>query len=323
MRSGVIYRFGNYELHSGSGEFRRGGLRVRLQGKPLQLLALLLERAPELVTREQMRDRLWPADTFVDFDRNLNAAAKKVREALGDSADSPRFVETIPRHGYRFIAPVEVVQPLSDARASQNSEPLPTAPAIPARTTRWTRLRARALPAVAVLAALFTTSFYPSSARKAEPDCPPRHTLAVLPFRDASLGQDDRPDDHGLSDRLAETLITRLAALDPARLAVISRRGVEKYRRSSKSVAEIGSELGATFVVDGTVRRDGGRLRVILEFIEARDQTQIWSHVFDLPAGDPVAAQDQLAQELVKAVAGCLLPQKEPPKVAAQIAAQP
>ncbi|MGH9794642.1 MAG: winged helix-turn-helix domain-containing protein [Candidatus Acidiferrales bacterium] len=324
MDSPAIYRFGNFEFHSGSGEFRRGGVRVRLQGKPLQLLALLLERAPELVTREQMRERLWPADTFVDFDRNLNAAVKKVRQALDDSADSPRFVETMPRRGYRFIAPVELAQPTPVPSAGQAAMPIPQPPMLAVTMTQHRRAGGRALSVVAMLAALLTTSFNPApSAGSQQPDCPPRYTLAVLPFRDASLGKDHRPDDHGLSEALTETLITRLAALHPARLAVISRRGVEKYRCSSKSVAEIGSELGAAYVVDGTVRREGSRLRVTLEFIEARDQTQIWSQVFDLPAGDPVAAQDQLAQELVKAVSGCLLPQKEPPKVAAHIAAQP
>ncbi|MGH9859286.1 MAG: winged helix-turn-helix domain-containing protein [Candidatus Acidiferrales bacterium] len=324
MRSGVIYRFGNFELHPASGEFRRSGVRVRLQGKPLQLLTLLLERAPELVTREQMRERLWPADTFVDFDRNLNAAVKKVRQALDDSADSPRFVETIPRHGYRFIAPVELAQSMPGPRRGQTAMPIPQPPMLAASMTQSHRASRRALSVVAMLAALLTTSFNPApSAGSQQPECPPRHTLAVLPFRDASLGQDHRPDEHGLSEGLTETLITRLAALNPGRLGVISRRGVEKYRCSSKSVAEIGSELGATFVVDGTVRREGGRLRVTAEFIEARDQTQIWSQVFDLPASDPGAAQDELAQELVKAVAACLLPQKEPHKVAAHIAAQP
>lgn len=323
MSSGVIYRFGNFELHPANGEFRRGGVRIRLQGKPLQLLTLLLERAPELVTREQMRERLWPADTFVDFDRNVNAAVKKVREALDDSAESPRFVETMPRRGYRLIAPVERVHLVPDTRAGQAAEPVPVLPVTASPIMPPGRISGRALSLVAVLAALFTTSFNPApSARSQEPECPPRHTIAVLRFRDATIGKDHRPDDHGLSEGLTETLITRLAALDPGRLGVISRRGVEKYRCSSKSVSEIGSELGATFVVDGTVRREGGRLRVTAEFIEARDQTQIWSQVFDLPASDPVAAQDELAQELVKAVAGCLLPQKEPHKVAAHIAAQ-
>ncbi len=324
MDSPAIYRFGSFELRLPDGEFRRGGVRVRLRGKPLQLLALLLERAPELVTREQMRARLWPADTFVDFDRNLNAAVKKVRQALDDSADSPRFVETIPRRGYRFIAPVELAQPIPGPCAGQTAMPIPQRPMLAATMTQPRRASGRALCVVAMLAALLTTSFNPApSAGSQQPDCPPRQTIAVLPFRDLSLGNDPRPPDHRVSDGLTERLTIRLATLSPGRLAVISRRGVEKYRCSSKSVAEIGSELGATFVVDGTVRREGGRFRVTAEFIETRDQTQIWSQTFDLPANDPAAAEDELAQKLLQAVAGCLLPQSEPRKVAANLPARP
>src|SRR5450631_498282 len=105
-----VVRFGTYEVDLRSGELRKSGLKVRLTGQPFQILGILLERPGELVTREELQKRLWPGDTFVDFDKGLNAAVNRVREALGDSAENPRFVETLPRRGYRFIGQVEGLQ---------------------------------------------------------------------------------------------------------------------------------------------------------------------------------------------------------------------
>jgi len=169
---------------------------------------------------------------------------------------------------------------------------------------------------VVVLAALLTTSFNPAAtAPSSAADCPQRFTLAVLPFQEHPNGNDHQH----VADGLAESLAVRLAAWNPARLGVVSRRSVEKYRCSAKSVAEIGRELGVTFVVDGTVRRFGDRLRVTAEFIQVGDQTQIWSHTFELPASDLNAIQEELSQGVLKAVAGCLLPARRTQEVAAKL----
>jgi len=285
----------------------------------------LLERAPAVVSRAEMRERLWAADTFVDFDRNLNAAVKTLRHALNDSVAAPRFVETLPRRGYRFLVPVETIVQRDEARVAVPSAPAPAPPMIAPGGLPERRWGSRAVLVAVVLASLLTTSFNPaSSARSQAADCPPRSTLAVLPFLDQhSAGQHQGKDHPDLADRLNEQLSVRLAAWNPGRLGVVSRRSVEKYRCSSKSVAEIGRELGVTFVVDGTVRREGDRIRVTAEFVQVSDQTQIWSETIDRPAAELAAAQEELAQKLLKAVAVCLLPAQSPREVATNTARVP
>src|SRR5215470_15842784 len=125
LRVRGVLRFGVFELDPRSGDLRRNGLKLKLTGQPFQVLAMLLERRGDVVTREEIQKRLWPADTFVDFDHSLNTAINKIREALGDSAESPRFVETVPRRGYRFIAPVDVGAPLVPALSPADLAPVP------------------------------------------------------------------------------------------------------------------------------------------------------------------------------------------------------
>ena len=125
LRARGVLRFGVFELDPRSGDLRRNGLKLKLTGQPFQVLAMLLERPGEVVAREDLQKRLWPADTFVDFDHSLNTAINKIREALGDSADNPRFVETLPRRGYRFIAPVDVGAGLVPALSPADVAPVP------------------------------------------------------------------------------------------------------------------------------------------------------------------------------------------------------
>ena len=238
-----------FELDRRSGELRKDGVRVRLQEQPLRVLDALLAEPGEPVTREALRQRLWPDDTFVDFDNGLNRAINRLRAALGDEADNPRFIETLERRGYRFIAPV--------ARAGGPRRPpgRPSAPETrldragagppPGDVARW-RIAAAAALAVLLIA------FAPALRRGADPgDRAPIRSLAVLPL--ANLTGDPAQD--YFSDGMTDALITNLASL-PA-LRVISRQSVMRYKGSAKPLPEIARELGVEGVVEGSVVRVG------------------------------------------------------------------
>src|SRR5439155_22585432 len=172
-QSRQTYRFGDFEFDPTSGELRRDGLKVRLQEQPFQILTLLLKRPGEVVTREEVRQALWPGDTFVDFDVGLNSAVKRLRDALGDSADSPRFVETLPRRGYRFIAALEAPPGLPPATLEA---PLRTVPPPRSRLRSW----GAAAVAVALVAGLIVTGTWPRL--RGQLASAPIRSLAVLPF---------------------------------------------------------------------------------------------------------------------------------------------
>jgi TolB-like protein/Flp pilus assembly protein TadD len=245
LRSSV--RFGTFEVDLESHELRKQGMRVRLEEKPFLILALLLERAGGVVTRKTLREKLWP-DTHVHFDQNLNTAVNKLRDLLGDSAHSPRFIETLPRLGYRFIAPV-----VPPERSSS---------------------------------------------------VPGKIMLAVLPIE--NLGADREQE--FFSDGLTEELISQLGQLNPKRLGVIARTSAIHYKRSKKSIAEIAAELGVEYVLEGSVRREGPRVRVTLQLIEARDQTHLWSANYDRDLRDVLAVHADVAHQVGKALAFELLP---------------
>src|SRR5579864_1547019 len=230
-----LFRFGIFQLDLKAGELHKAGVKVKLQDQPLRVLALLVSRAGQVVTREELRQQVWPGNVYVDFDQGLNNAIKKVREALGDSADSPRFVETVARHGYRFVATVSAA-PVRDA------EPQPW------RGLRTMRNRLLISSAVAVLAALSYWAWHGSAMRAGPPS--EKVILAVLPFD--NLSRD--PDQEFFSDGLTEEMITQLGKLNPEQLQVVTPASVAKYKRTSLSVAQIGSEIHADYIVQGTVR---------------------------------------------------------------------
>jgi len=276
------WRFGPFELDAATGELARGAERVRLQGKPFELLVALLEARGDLVTRETLHERLWPG-VIVDFETGLNAAVRRLRDALQDSAEAPVYVETVPRRGYRFLARTEPIE--APGRAGG-----------PARR-RFLSGMALGMTLVAVFAAILAVMI----AR--EPAGGERRTLLVLPFATLSAG-DDAYLGHGLTDEM----IVRLGQLDPLRLGVIARTSAERFAEAGHDIGEARALLDADFVLEGGVRRDGERVRVSATLVKTSDRTQLWSESFDRDLEDVLALQRDIAGRVAGALALELLP---------------
>ena len=264
-----VARFGVFELDLRSGELRRDGVLVKLQEQPLRLLVFLLEHAGEVVTREEVRQTLWPSE-FVDFDHSLNTAVRKLRAALDDSAENPRFVETLARRGYRFIAPVSwepSVGPLT-------------------RESRESRTRTIAAGLVLAVLAISIIGFLMS-----RPESPrPISELAVLPFANA-----DAKSAH-VSDGLTEILIDRLSRLSGLR--VLARATVFDYKRKKIAPAEAGKELGADAVVTGQLRAEGDGYAIHVELIDVHDGAQLWGQSYTATTAELPSLQDRIAGDL-------------------------
>src|SRR5262245_33892499 len=262
-----VYRFGLFEVDGRLGELRKQGRVVKLRGRPFDILLLLLNRPGDLISRDELRQRLWPADTFVDFDHGLNSAMNRLREALGDSAESPRFVETLPKRGYRFIAPVDVVnraslnlqtaapptveQPLPGAARGDAAlaVPAPAPPPAPAGVHVSRPSRAVLLAAVgALVAAVVVAALYPRIGRGAPPHSA-KMTLAVLPFENlsAQAGQDF------FTDGFTDEMIAELGKLDPEHLGVIARTTTRLYKNARKDIGQIHQERGGEYVLGGRI----------------------------------------------------------------------
>src|SRR5713226_3822958 len=286
-------RFGVFEANLHARELRKHGVRVKLSGQPFQILALLLERPCEIVTREQLRERLWPSDTYVDFDHSLNTAVKKLRAVLGDSPENSRYIETIPRVGYRFVAPVQEATakkewtagaPLVDSGSRVQAEVKETS------RRRWPVFLGIGIGMVVALAGYFEWSrlrahSQPSSGRS---------MLAVLPFENLTgdAGQEY------FSDGLTEEMIAQLGRLDPERLGVIARTSVMHYKRGDEQLDRIGRELGVQYVLEGSVRRDSSRVRITAQLTQTRDQTRLWARQYDRELSSLLALQGEIAQEI-------------------------
>jgi TolB-like protein/DNA-binding winged helix-turn-helix (wHTH) protein/Flp pilus assembly protein TadD len=288
-----VLRFGVFEANLPAQELRKHGTRVRLRGQSFSILSMLLEKPGEVVTRDEMRQRLWPADTFVDFEHSLNSAIKKLRGVLGDSPENPRYIETIPRVGYRFIAPVqEVATPVVAKREVSATSAEPQAPPAPVISRRsWPRFAivGMAIVAVGVVAAFAwrTAHLQPELARE-------KVALAVLPFSNLTgdAGQEY------FSDGLTEEMIVQLGAMDPERMSVIARTSVMHYKGNSEALPQIGSELGVQYVLEGSVRRDSSRVRITTELVRVKDQTPVWSREYDRELAGLLTLQHEVAQEV-------------------------
>jgi len=308
----AIIRFGAYEVDSRIGELRKNGMRIRCQEQPIQVLVALLERPGELLTREELRQRVWPEDTFVDFDHALNTAVKKIRAALNDEADSPRYLETVPRRGYRFIAPVQTeVTParIPEELPAGKLDVLSTAGENPfyyRPETHRPLFNRRVVLLAAALIGVVGGGYYWSNhrARASDNNAPNRTMLAVLPFENLT----NDPAEEYFSDGMTEETISQLGRLNSQNMGVIARTSAMKYKHSGKGAQEIGRELNSDYLLEGSIRRDGTRVRVVAQLIRVADQSPRWSHQFDYEFGEPLYIETDVATEIANMVHTALEP---------------
>lgn len=297
-RDGVTVRatFGPFELDVRAGQLRKHGVLLKLAGQPIEVLTVLLERPGELVTREELRRRLWRDETFVDFEHGLNAAVNKLRFALGDSAGRPRYIETVPRRGYRFVGSLAQADAAKGPAVPGPAPPRPArleSPGPPARRSsaaRW--IGAAALLAlVAVLALGFWT---PGGRSGAADTATRRTTLVVLPFENLS----EDPGQDYFAEGLTDEMITLIGRLAPDRLGVIARTSASHYRGTRRRVREIAEELNVQYLVEGSVRREGARVRVSAQLIRAADEAHLWADSYDRDVRDLLSVQQDLARAI-------------------------
>ena len=297
-RRGGPIRFGVFELDLAAAELRRNGARVKLQEQPFQVLAALLERPREIVTKEELQERIWKDDTFVDFDRSLATAVNKVRQALGDSATNSRFVETVPRRGYRFIYPLEGVGEASQDSRVELPTPAPSA-------SGWPRVIPWALAGLAALVVfLFVVGRWPEVPTEGS-GAPRIHSVAVLPLENLS----GDPEQDYFSDGMTEALISDLGTIGALR--VISRTSVMRYKESNKPLPEIARELNVSHVVEGSVLRAGDQVRITTRLIDALNDRQLWSKRYQRPLKDVLALQSDVAQAIAREIEVKLKPDEQ------------
>ncbi len=303
--------FGVFEVDLRSGELRKHGLRVRLQEQPFQVLVMLLEHSGEVVTRDELQKRLWPADTFVDFDHGLNKTINKIREALGDSAENPRFVETVARRGYRFLAEVKLADasPVRSSEVATRPEPAAEARdrqdlagklAMPKHFLSSLAWKTSVFVLLLVMTSLVTWKLH--SWNRPSPII---RSLAVLPFE--SLSSDASQD--YFTDGMTDELISDLGQISALR--VISRTSVMAYKHARKPLPQIARELNVDAVVEGTVLRSGDQVRITARLIEASADKHLWSQSYEGELRDTLAVQNKVARAIADQIRISLNPQEQ------------
>jgi TolB-like protein/DNA-binding winged helix-turn-helix (wHTH) protein/Tfp pilus assembly protein PilF len=303
-------RFGVFEMDLPAGELRKHGLKIRIQEQPFQVLAMLVQNAGKVVTRENLQKKLWPADTFVDFDHGLNKAINKIREALSDSAESPRYVETLSRRGYRFLADVK------DADAPVRSLELPTQNQPPGEARdrpdvagklavpkRLLRSHAWKISAFALLVLMASLATWRLHSWKHPP--PVIRSLAVLPLE--SLSSEASQD--YFADGMTDELISDLGQISALR--VISRTSVMAYKHARKPLPQIARELNVDAVVEGTVLRSGDQVRITAQLIEAPTDKHLWSQSYEGELRDTLTLQNKVASAIADQIRINLNPQEQ------------
>ncbi len=296
-----VLRFDNFELDLQAGELRKRGLKLRLQGQPLQILGILAQRPGELVTRDQLKNQLWPADTFVDFDHSLHNSIARIRDVLGDSAGVPRYIETLPRRGYRFIAQTDEVGSEASKFAEQSEDKDVAAVSPPnVRVELVPRLVFTLLGICAVI--FFARLAWRHAATGA---MPPIHSIAVLPLDNLSgeAGQDYFVD--GMTDEL----ITDLAHISALR--VTSRTSVMRFKGTKKSLPEIARELNVDGIVEGSVMRSGQRVRITAQLLYAPSDRHLWAETYERDMGDVLKLQSEVAEAIAQQVRAQVTPQQQ------------
>jgi TolB-like protein/DNA-binding winged helix-turn-helix (wHTH) protein/Flp pilus assembly protein TadD len=295
-----LIRFDNFELDLRAGELRKAGIRIRLQEQPLLVLQALLQNPGEVVTREELQKKIWPADTFVDFDHGLHAAVNRLRAALNDSADKPRYVETVARRGYRFIGHVD-----GTSSASIQAAILPPSPKPQPRVwNSWTGVLAGFVIAVVAAITLVGANVYGLR----DWLFTSRHqfrSLAVLPLDNLT----DDPKQGYFADEMTEELITQFSKL--GNLRVISRTSVMQYKGTKKTVPQIAAELHVDAVVEGAVQLVGDRVRITAQLVDGKTDEHIWAESYDRQLSDVLLLQNEVASDIAQQIDLQLTPQQQ------------
>ena len=304
-RSGVVVktsssvprtlRFGVFELDPQAGELRKKGMKIRLQGQPLEMLAMLLQHPGEIITREELQKKLWSADTFVDFEQGLNNAMKRLRAALDDDAESPHFIETLPRHGYRFVGSVNGSERTRAAEAMTTHDT--------GALIRLPALGALAILAVAAVLVGLNVRGWRDRLFMRSPK-PQIQALAVLPLTNLS----GDPEQEYFADGMTESLITELGKISSPR--VISRQSVMQYKSSKKSLQEIAGELKVDAVLEGAVEHSGDRMRVTIHLSQAFPERQLWAQEYDRSIRDVLSLQGEIARAIADEIQVKLTPEE-------------
>ena len=298
-----VVRFGVFDIDLTVGELRKAGLRQKLVGQPFQVLQALLEHPGEIVTREDLRQRLWPDNTFVDYELALKKAVNRLREVLGDSAESPRFIETIPRRGYRFIGSITPSIPAEPGETLQAVSQVATAGRSSLGLVRKLVVSFTLLAIVGGLlwlnAGKLRTRIFATS-RSTE-----IHSIAVLPFK--NLSKD--PEQEYFVDGMTDELITDLAKIGQVR--VISRTSVMAYKGVGKSLGTIAGELNVDAIVEGTVLRSGNRVRVTAQLLGASPERHLWADSYQGDLADVLSLQDRVARSIAREIRVSLTPEEQ------------
>jgi TolB-like protein/DNA-binding winged helix-turn-helix (wHTH) protein/Flp pilus assembly protein TadD len=301
-----LIRFDRFELDLRSGELRKGGIRIRLQEQPLQVLQALLERPGELVTCEELQKRIWPADTFVDFDHGLHAAVNRLRTALSDSAERPRYVETVSRRGYRFIGKVDSFDDPEPVRRRINNDPTPEPRPKRRIWNSWTGLLGGFLAAIVIAASLVAGNAYGLRDWLFGGPAPRAfRSLAVLPLE--NLSGDPKQD--YFADGMTEELITQVSKF--GNLKVISRTSVMQYKGSKKSLPKIAGELHVDAVVEGAVQLVDNRIRITAQLVDGASDEHIWAETYDRDLSNVLLLQSEVAADIAKQIDLELTPQQQ------------
>jgi TolB-like protein/DNA-binding winged helix-turn-helix (wHTH) protein/Tfp pilus assembly protein PilF len=305
-----LVRFGTFELNVRTGELvsigtaavEAGSSKVQLRQQPFQILRILVERQGNIVTREEIRQILWPNDTVVEFDRSINVAMAILRKALADDADHPKYIETLTGRGYRLIAPVEW-QPSQTAAQGLLEPRAETLPRIEGQISEREPRAAKAWRKAAVIggcAVILVAVGYMSwrHFRDAAPPSTQKIRLAVLPF--ANLTGD--PNKEYLADGLTEEMISQLGRLNPEQLGVIARTSVMGYKHKDIRLDQIARDLSVQYVLENSIRESGDHLRLTAQLIQVKDQTHLWSQDYDYLAKDILNVQDDVAKAVAREI---------------------
>ena len=302
-----LIRFGAFEVDVRAGEIRKNGIRLKLQDQPFRVLQILLEHPGTVVSRLELQQQIWPSDTFVDFEQGLNNAVKRLREVLSDSAESPRYIETLTKRGYRFIAAVEkrIEDVQIPAVADKAGEPSEAGGLVKSRI----RLRAGLIAALSLF--VFAGALFAVDARgwrsklllKLHP--PVIQSLAVLPLQNLSSD----PSQEYFADGMTDGLITELAQISSVR--VISHTSVIRYRKTDKTLPEIARELNVDGIIEGTVQRADGRVRISAQLLYAPSERHLWADTYERELKDVFSLEHDLTQEIARQIRAKIAPQAQ------------